>query len=410
MTSSINDSLSVCMWASSSQLGGAERMLLNAIDSIEQTPKLSSISFSCILLTHGPLEEELRSRGIPFHILDVSQEILSIGESDWNHTLLSLLRRIPLFLRNFLVEWPRMLAFLKKHRVTMIHSHGIKCHILTALLPSSLYKIWHLHDFISRRKITSHLLPLFSGRIHSALAISNAVRSDAVSILSKPTIHVIENAINTHVFTPQNKHLFSLPQPFSDTSKLRIGFFATYARWKGHHVFIEAIHKLIQNYPSAPNIQCFIVGGAVYTTQGSQWTEEILQSDISSRGLQNYITLIPFQLHPEKWMAHMDVIVHASTEPEPFGLTIVEAMASQVPVIISSHGGAKEIITHNVDGIHSPPSDPIQLSQALFILLIDSKHRQKIASHARQTAEERFSLVRYGRELSLFYQSRKSSP
>jgi glycosyltransferase involved in cell wall biosynthesis len=48
--------------------------------------------------------------------------------------------------------------------------------------------------------------------------------------------------------------------------------------------------------------------------------------------------------------AAMDVVVHASRMPEPFGLVVVEAMAAGKPVVATAAGGPAEIINHAADG------------------------------------------------------------
>ena len=54
-------------------------------------------------------------------------------------------------------------------------------------------------------------------------------------------------------------------------------------------------------------------------------------------------------------MRALDIVVHASTEPEPFGLTIAEGMASGRAVIVSAAGGAAEIVQDGVDALTCAP-------------------------------------------------------
>ena len=53
------------------------------------------------------------------------------------------------------------------------------------------------------------------------------------------------------------------------------------------------------------------------------------------------------------YYARLDALVHSSVQPEPFGLTIVEAMASGVPVVAARGGGPAEIIDEGVDGLRN---------------------------------------------------------
>ena len=62
-----------------------------------------------------------------------------------------------------------------------------------------------------------------------------------------------------------------------------------------------------------------------------------------------------FVAHSAAAMRTLDVVVHASTEPEPFGLVIAEAMATGRPVIISYSGGAEELRVLGLEVIASRP-------------------------------------------------------
>ena len=61
----------------------------------------------------------------------------------------------------------------------------------------------------------------------------------------------------------------------------------------------------------------------------------------------------------------MDMLVHASITPEPYGQVIVEAMHAGLPVIAASGGGPSEIVTDGVDGLLYPPGDVDVLCAAL---------------------------------------------
>jgi len=63
--------------------------------------------------------------------------------------------------------------------------------------------------------------------------------------------------------------------------------------------------------------------------------------------IENRVGFVPFQDNPADVYRALDIVVHASTKPEPFGRTIVEAMACGKPVIAAQTGGAAELFTHD---------------------------------------------------------------
>src|SRR4051812_6736193 len=63
---------------------------------------------------------------------------------------------------------------------------------------------------------------------------------------------------------------------------------------------------------------------------------------------------VPFQARVEAVYRALDVVVHASTRPEPFGLTIAEAMACGRPLVAARAGGAAELFEDEVEALGLP--------------------------------------------------------
>jgi glycosyltransferase involved in cell wall biosynthesis len=102
----------------------------------------------------------------------------------------------------------------------------------------------------------------------------------------------------------------------------------------------------------------------------------------------------------------LDVAVHTNTRPEPFGLTIVEAMGCGKPVVLAAAGGAAELFTPDHDGLGHAPGDVTGLAAAITRLVADPALRARLGANARRTALGQFSHVRYGREIAAVYAAR----
>src|SRR5262249_6512275 len=148
-------------------------------------------------------------------------------------------------------------------------------HLLTHLarLRRSLV-VWHIHDFLTLRPLMARALRWTCGAAQGALAISQAVAQDARHVLRRLPIAVIPNGVDTTRFAPgpcdgrRLDELAGLPPAAPDT--VRVGLVATYARWKGHEVFLQAAARLARE---ALPVRFYIVGGPIYQTAGSQWSE-----------------------------------------------------------------------------------------------------------------------------------------
>ena len=243
-------------------------------------------------------------------------------------------------------------------------------------------------------------------RAAGAIAVSDAVRRDAETVLPKLPTTLILNAVDVDHFRPapgDNQMLDRLAGlPPAPAGTLRVGLVATYARWKGHDVFLDAAAKLRQFRPDPARF--YIVGGPIYSTQGSQVTEAELRAKCEALGLADAVGFVGFQRDTADVYRALDIVVHASTRPEPFGLTIAEAMACGRPVVVSNAGGAAELFSDGRDAVGVPPGDAAALASALSALLAASTLRQRLAEEARRTAVAQFASGRLSRQILVFYE------
>jgi glycosyltransferase involved in cell wall biosynthesis len=246
--------------------------------------------------------------------------------------------------------------------------------------------------------LLSNVLKHAAGHVSGAIAISQAVATDLQKVLPATPVFTILNAIDTDHFSPAPADAALLDQLAqlapAPLGTVRVGLVATYARWKGQDVFLDAIAKLPPNLCA----RFYIVGGSIYHTAGSQFTRDELQARATELHVNDKLGFIDFQSDPLAVYRALDVIVHASSKPEPFGRTIVEAMACGRPVIVSSSGGAAELFTDNVDGVGISPGNADQLALALHRLIDHRDQRGAMALAARATAVRRFNRPRLGPE------------
>lgn len=137
------------------------------------------------------------------------------------------------------------------------------------------------------------------------------------------TVATVYNTVDLDKFRPDGD---PVPLPVASDDIVKIGLIATYARWKGHDVFLNAL-EILHRTPNLPLWHAWIVGGPIYATAGSQWSADELRSMIEAKGLTHLVSLLPFQKDPAGVMRGLDVVVHASSKPEPFGRVIAEAQA-----------------------------------------------------------------------------------
>jgi glycosyltransferase involved in cell wall biosynthesis len=87
-----------------------------------------------------------------------------------------------------------------------------------------------------------------------------------------------------------------------------------------------------------------------------------------------------------------DVGVVPSTEPEPFGLVAIEAMASGKPIVVAANGGLLDIVEHEVSGLNFQPGDASQFARQLARLIQSPSLRKQLGEAGRERQQALFSL------------------
>jgi glycosyltransferase involved in cell wall biosynthesis len=292
---------------------------------------------------------------------------------------------------------------LRRIKPDLIHSNGFKMHLLGAWTrPPQTPVLWHIHDYVSSRHLVSRLLRWSGGACTLGIANSRSVARDLQALLPRLPIVPIYNAVDLARFSPAGPSadldaLAGLAPAESGT--VRVGLVATFARWKGHKVFLEALARL----RCAPRVRGYIIGGPIYQTDGSQWSLAELKQEADRFGLRDKVGFTGFIQDAAGAIRGLDVLVHASTRPEPFGMVIIEGMACGKPVIASQAGGAEELFVDGVNGLAHPPGDAGMLASQIQRLACDEGLRQRLGSQGRVTAQRLYHSGRLAQELTAVY-------
>ena len=151
--------------------------------------------------------------------------------------------------------------------------------------------------------------------------------------------------------------------------------------------------------PGLP-VRAYVIGGPAYQVSASQWTRADLVRRASDLGLDGRIGFLDFQVDTSPVYRALDVVVHASTAPEPFGLVIAEAMSCGRPVVISDAGGAREIGDPEQTCVAHPPGDVEALARQMERLVNDAALRARLGAAAACRRPESFLASADGRRLA----------
>jgi len=176
-----------------------------------------------------------------------------------------------------------------------------------------------------------------------------------------------------------------------------IGIVGRIVRWKGHIEFLEAARQVHQ---VRGHIRILIVGDY---SDGDRFYQDQIMRLVDSAGLRDCTVFTGYTDNVGACYSIMDICVHASIEPEPFGLVITEAMAHGVPVIASDRGAPVEIINNGQNGFLVDPEDTESLAKTIIRLIDDGELRRLIGENGRTHVLRKYGLGNYAEEIMRFY-------
>ncbi len=360
-------------------LGGSERVLL------ELAPRLPThdVAPTVVLPKSGPLGEALLAAGVPVVVAPAPERLLELSQ-----------RERPLGgdaagLVRGLMAWGRALRAALPPGIRVLHSNGFKAHLACALVRGGgQRRVWHLHEFPPPR--TGPLWRLLARAVPDAtLAVSRAVA--AAWRIPGATPAVILNGVDLERFRPAPRTGWIHQSLALPADARLIGMPAVFARWKGQIPVVEAFERAAARVPDAHLV---IAGGPIYDTVAERgYAEELVRrvgrsslAGAPAARLGDRIHFLKFQAEPWRLYPELDLVVHYSTRPEPFGRVIVESLACGVPVIAARAGGPLEIVEHGVSGWLVEPGDPAALAEAMVRAMTTDLAPLRGAARARAVA------------------------
>lgn len=378
-------------------MGGAEASLVELLASVREYEPAWHLSL--VLGEDGPLAMKAAALGVDVCVLPMPASLARVGDSGSNRLLG--IGAGSIAASGYARRLTRVLQAARPH---LIHATGFKMHMLSAWTrPPGIPLIWHIHDYLRSRPMMSRLLRWQASRCSAVIVNSRSVAEDIrVGLGQHLPIETVYNAIDLRRFSPEgltlNLDVLSGLGP-AEPGTIRVGLVATFARWKGHSVFLNALSRL----SASSRVRGYVIGGPIYKTTGSQHSIEALRLETARLGLAGRVGFTGFVDDTACAMRALDVVVHASTEPEPFGMVIVEGMACGKAVIASQAGGATEIFEQGVDAMAHPPGDFESLAKRITRLACDKDLRLRLGRAGRAKVEKEFNGERLARAIAGVY-------
>ena len=177
-----------------------------------------------------------------------------------------------------------------------------------------------------------------------------------------------------------------------------VGLVGLLMPWKGQRLFLEAARRLIHTVPDV----CFaIVGG---TPDEHRAYERELREEAAKPEYRGKVVFCGHVSGMSAAYNGLDVVVSASTSPEPFGMVIVEAQAMGRPVVASGHGGAVETLEHGKTGLLFEPRSASGLADAIERFYHEPAFAKLLGEQGRKRVLTTFSIAEHVRCVEEIYE------
>ena len=304
------------------QMGGSEFGLLDLAQ------HLGSARCAVLLFSDGPLRRRLEAAGLEVVLLNAPGAVMKVTKQGASMRMLMATPATACLISR--------LTFASRPYDLLV-ANSQKAAIATMIVGKVLGKpiVWWLHDILSaehfgsvQRRLVIELSNLTTKRV---IAISRTVRDAYVASGGDPDrVHTVLNGIHR----PER---LGITRPSGNESTRSRDFQLRGHRllwqicpWKGQHVLIDALARL-------PAVNAVFVGEALF---GEHEYKAALVQRAQQIGVADRCHWLGNREDVPALMRAVDVVVHASIAPEPFGRVIAEGMITGRPILASRSGSA----------------------------------------------------------------------
>jgi glycosyltransferase involved in cell wall biosynthesis len=340
------------------RLGGAESMLQTVLHGASD----SAHELELVFLEPGPWPQELLEQG--FHV-----SVIAAGRLRQAH--------------RWLAAIVRLAHTLRRRRPDLIMNWSAKAQLYGApaavLAGMSGRVIWWQHMIPSREGWLDRCATLLPAKAVACTSTA-AARMQATLVPRRPTFVVMPGASPPGAGAGELSLTFPADVPI-------VGLVGRLQPWKGQDRLLRAQAIL---HERGHRLHTLIVGGDAYGLSSDYAAS--LPELASSLGLRDSTTLTGQVQDAGPYIDRMDILLNAS-DPEPFGIVLLEAMARGVAVVAVDAGGPGEFISHTQTGVLASGGEPVALADALEVLLVSPSLRARIALAGQQLYAEEFTDV-----------------
>ncbi len=227
----------------------------------------------------------------------------------------------------------------------------------------------------------------------SVVAVSGEIRSALVggAWAGAGQVRTILNGIDPERYRPGEGRDATRRELGWPADEFVAGLVARLSPEKDHATLLRAAARLRE---SAPRAHLAVIGDGPL--------RQALEAQASELRLEGYCRFLGEREDVPRLLAGLDAFVLSSTR-EGTPLTLLEAMAAEVPTVTTAVGGMPDVVLDGETGLLVPPGDHEALAAALARLAVDAAERRRMGRAGRRRVVEQYSLDRMAREYERLY-------
>jgi glycosyltransferase involved in cell wall biosynthesis len=289
----------------------------------------------------------------------------------------------------FLATAVRYARVLRRHAVRLVHLNNSVARSHEWMLAAALTRT----PCVVHERGINVRLPLVARGLARGLArvicISEAVRDSLLALGLRPEqLRVIYNGLDPDRVAAARDAGEVRAELGIDERRRVIGLVGNIKAWKGQEVVVRALPAVAAR---VPDVLCLFVGATAETDRDYA---DRLERLVGELGVADRVRFTGPVSNVADYLAVMEVAVHASIAPEPFGRVLLEAMAMRRPVVGSRGGAVPEIVDHDRTGFTFTPGDHRALAGHLIDLLGNPGKARALGEAGYARLVERFHIGR----------------
>ncbi|TMK26703.1 MAG: glycosyltransferase family 4 protein [Actinobacteria bacterium] len=303
----------------------------------------------------------------------------------------------------------------RRHRADVVHANSIRSGIVLALARLGVPTVVHVRDCLPAGVLTSATMRLIAASATTIVANSDYTARSVRSAAPGAVPEVVYNPVDLEYWDPARisradaRARLSAELDAELEGRLLLGVVAQITPWKGQDTAIEALRLLVERGVDA---HLLLIGSPKFVARATRYDNEgyveRLRAAIARADLEHRVSWLDEREDVPQLMRALDMLLAPSHE-EPFGRTVIEAMALRVPVLATSVGGPSEILEDGVQGRLLPPVEPAAWAQAIREIAASPELAERMGSEGRRRVEALFTVQQHVEAMLSIYRASSSA-